>query len=255
MKDKTQNNSTKKPLSKEDRQLYRLFLIFAVAILGFAALRLINESRLMAFLVVGRWIALGLLILNIAALIYLRCVKKINEEGHLLTACGVSYFTISVFALMVIYQELNNSNVKVQVAFAFISLLAIIYNLFRREFVCVSACSFIEAMFLYFIHTPAYSMTEKVLRGISYVGAFLLPVLLLAFAVAAFVKKGTIRFGSRTIYSAKTSFEPRLLAVLGGILLVAALLTLLVPAMFVAVLIALLVIYVVIGMVCTIKLI
>ena len=48
---KTQKNSV---LPKEDIQLYRLFAIFGAAIIGFAGLRLINESKLLRFLKIGR---------------------------------------------------------------------------------------------------------------------------------------------------------------------------------------------------------
>ena len=47
---KSQKNSA---LPKEDIQLYRLFAIFGAAILGFAALNLVNESKLLGFLLRG----------------------------------------------------------------------------------------------------------------------------------------------------------------------------------------------------------
>lgn len=90
---KTPKNSV---LPKEDIQLYRLFAIFGAAIIGFAGLRLINESKLLRFLKIGRWFALALLVLVIAWVVYIRCIRKIDESGKVFTSVGVSYFLIPI---------------------------------------------------------------------------------------------------------------------------------------------------------------
>ena len=119
---KTQNNTA---LPREDVQLYRLFAIFGAAIIGFAGLRLLNESKLLSFLLQGGiWGALVLLILSIAWPIYIRCVRKIDESGKVFTSVGVAYFLIPVFLMLVTYPVFNNANVKYQVAFAGISTLS-----------------------------------------------------------------------------------------------------------------------------------
>ena len=58
---KIKNKQNAEVMSQEDIQLYRLFMIFGVAILGFAGLRLIPEHVFSRMLGVGRWIALALL--------------------------------------------------------------------------------------------------------------------------------------------------------------------------------------------------
>ena len=151
---KTQKNSV---LPKEDIQLYRLFAIFGAAIIGFAGLRLINESKLLRFLKIGKWFALALLVLVIAWVVYIRCIKKIDESGKIFTSVGVSYFLIPVLLILVTYPTFNNANVKYQVAFAGVSLFAVIYNIFKREFKNISALTFVCAAFLYYIHATTYN--------------------------------------------------------------------------------------------------
>ena len=156
---KSQTNSA---LPKEDLQLYRLFAIFGAAILGFAGLNLVNESKLLGFLLRGGiWGAVVLLVLSIVWPIYIRCIRKIDESGKVFTSVGVSYFLIPIFLMLVIYPTFNNANVKFQVAFAGISIFAVIYNVFKREFKNITALTFVCAALLYYVHATTYNWLEN----------------------------------------------------------------------------------------------
>ena len=59
--------------------------------------------------------------------------------------------------MLVTYPTFSNANVKYQVAFAGISIFAVIYNVFKREFKNISALTFVCAALLYYVHATTYN--------------------------------------------------------------------------------------------------
>jgi len=250
---KSQKNSV---LPKEDIQLYRLFAIFGAAIVGFAGLRLINESKLLHFLTIGKWIALALLVLVIAWVVYIRCVRKIDESGKIFTSVGVSYFLIPILLMLVTYPTFNNANVKYQVAFAGISIFAVIYNIFKREFKNISALSFVCAALLYYVHATTYNWLENAIGVVSKVLVFLIPAAVMALLICAFrSKSGSVKISGQEIYKLPSKFAGILAIIMCLFFIAAGILLLLIPASYLYIMISLLAIYVIIGIVCTIRLI
>lgn len=250
---KSQKNAT---LPKEDVQLYRLFAIFGAAIIGFAGLRLINESKLLHFLNVGKWFALALLILVIAWVVYIRCIKKIDESGKVFTSVGVSYFLIPILLMLITYPTFNNANVKYQVAFAGISIFAVIYVVFKREFKNISALAFVCAALLYYVHATTYNWLEKAIGAVSKALIFLIPVAVMILLVGAFKSKsGSVKISGREIYKLPSKFAGILAMIMCIFFIVAGVLLLVIPATYLYIMISLLALYVIIGIVCTIRLI
>lgn len=250
---KTPKNSV---LPKEDIQLYRLFAIFGAAIIGFAGLRLINESKLLRFLKIGRWFALALLVLVIAWVVYIRCIRKIDESGKVFTSVGVSYFLIPILLILITYPTFNNANVKYQVAFAGISIFAVIYNIFKREFKNISALTFVCAALLYYVHATTYNWLENAISAASKVLIFLIPAAVMALLICAFrSKNGSVKISGREIYKLPSKFAGVLALIMCVFFLVAGVLLLAVPASYLYIMISLLALYVIIGIVCTIRLI
>lgn len=251
---KTQRKSA---LPREDLQLYRLFAIIGAAIIGFAGLNLINESKLLTFLLKGgRWGALVLLVLSIAWPIYIRCIRKIDESGKVFTSVGVSYFLIPVFLMLVTYPTFSNANVKYQVAFAGISIFAVIYNVFKREFKNISALTFVCAALLYYVHATTYNWLEDVIGIAAKILIFIIPAAVIFLLVCAFVSKnGSVKISGREIYRLPSKFAGTLALIMCVFFLLAGLLLLLVPQTYLYIMISLLALYVIIGIVCTIRLI
>jgi membrane protein len=251
---KSQKNSA---LPKEDIQLYRLFAIFGAAILGFAALNLVNESKLLGFLLRGGiWGALVLLLLAIAWPIYIRCIRKIDESGKIFTSVGVSYFLIPVFLMLVAYPTLNNANVKYQVAFAGISIFAVIYNVFKREFKNITALTFVCAALLYYVHAATYNWLEDAIAFVSKILIFLIPAAVVLLLVSAFrSKNGSVKISGHEIYRLPSRFAGILALILCVFFLLAGVLLLLVPESYLYIMVSLLALYVIVGIVCTIRLI
>ena len=249
MNEKNINNKKKDvKLPAEDIQLYRLFCIFGAAILGFAAFRMIPYATFFRVLMYGQWVALGLCVLSIAALIYVRLIKKTDETGKVITSVGVAYFLIPILFMLSVFRTMEQPIFKCQVAFGFIALFAAIYNIFKKEFRLISAVTFLSIMALYYASTPFYSWFEKTLNVVSKGLIFLLPVAL----IVAIVLSTRFKNSEQAITD---KFGSLLTIIMCAVLLVAAIVVLIVPSVFLYVMISVLVVYVMIGIVCPIRLI
>ncbi len=241
---KRQNNT----IPAEDIQLYRLFCIFGAAILGFAAFRLIPYATFSKMLNVGQWIALALLAAVIGGYVYIHYVKKLDESRNIVTSTGVAYFLIPVLVLLVFFRGLDDPKFKCQVVFGFVSLFAAIYNIFKKEFRVISAVTFLSLISLYYASHTFYKGIELVLSVASKGLIFLIPAALVAGVLFAGKCKKCEDLVS-------DQFGKILAFVMAGVLLLGAVLALLVPSIFLYIMITVLAVYVVIGIVCTIRLI
>ncbi len=244
----------------EDVQLYRLFMIFAAAILGFAGLRLIPEKTLYAVLGVGQWIALALLIVATAAYIYIRCIKKLDESNKVITSSGVAYFVLPVLFMIATYNAFDKANFKFQLFFALLSIFAVIYNIYKREFKNITAITFVCAIGLYYAAHPVYSVAyhwvEIAVAALSEAVMIALPVFAIALLICALLNKnGVVRFKGHKVYELPSRFGGILALIMSAVLLLAAIILMIVPMLFTYVMISVLVCYVVLGIVCTIRLI
>ena len=257
---KIKNKQNAEVMSQEDIQLYRLFMIFGAAILGFAGLRLIPDHIFSRVLGIGQWIALALLVIATAAYIYIRCIKKVNESGKLITSTGIAYFVLPVLFMLATYRSFSNANFKFQLFFALLSIFAVIYNIYRREFKNITAITFISAIGLYYaahsVFTSAYNWVEIAVAALAEALMVALPVFAIAILICAMTSKnGIVRFKGHKVYEIPSKFAGVLGLVMCVVLLVAAAVLMILPLAFTYVMIALLICYVVVGIVCTIRLI
>ena len=258
---KLKNKQNPDVMSEEDIQLYRLFMIFGAAILGFAGLRLVPEKTLYDVLGgIGKWIVLALFVVATAAFIYIRCIKKLDESKNVITSTGVAYFLLPVLFMLATYFSFDKANLKFQLFFALLSVFAVIYNIYKREFKNITALTFACAIGLYYAAHPVYSVAYSwieiavaALSGAIMIAAPVFVITLLIFALSQ--KNGVIRFKGHKVYELPSRFAGIATLVMGIVLLLAAVTLMVVPAAFTYVMISVLGCYVVLGIVCTIKLI
>ncbi|MBQ8495963.1 MAG: hypothetical protein IJ489_00710 [Clostridia bacterium] len=257
---KTKNKQNAEAMAQEDIQLYRLFMIFGAAILGFAGLRLIPDYVFSRVLGIGQWIALALLVIATAGYIYIRCIKKVDESGKLITSTGVAYFLLPVLFMLATYRSFDKANFKFQLFFALLSIFAVIYNIYKREFKNITALTFICAIGLYYaahpVYSVAYSWIEIAVAALSEALMIAFPIFAIVLLICAMMnKKGVVRFKGHTVYALPSKFGGILAFVMSSVLLLAAAILMIVPAIFTYVMISVLVCYVIVGIVCTIRLI
>ncbi|MBQ9748936.1 MAG: hypothetical protein IJV98_09145 [Clostridia bacterium] len=228
----------------EDIQLYRLFCIFGAAILGFALFRMVPYNVFSRVLGIGQWVALGLLVLVIGGYLFVRLVRKPDESGRIVTSTGLAYFLIPVLLMLACYRTMSDPGFKCQVAFGFVALFAAIYNIFKQDFSRISAVTFLSIISLYYASTATYNWLENIFAVAAKIAIFLIPALMIAkILLDRRAKKDVSRF------------DMVLTLAMCAFLLACAVLVLIVPSIFLYAMITILVVYVIVGIVCTIRLI
>ena len=149
-------NKTKKQnaaaLAEQDLQLYRLYLLFAVALVGFSVFRFLPTNFFYIFHGVGTWIVTVLLLFALGAFIYIRRYLKPDESKKVITSSGIAYFLIPTLFMLAFYGYFSNAGVKFQIAFAMLSVYAIIYNIYKNNFRVLTAVVFIAlSVFIMFL--------------------------------------------------------------------------------------------------------
>ncbi len=238
------NNQNQAKHLAEDIQLYRLFCIFGAAILGFALFRMVPYNVFSRILGVGQWIALGLCVLAIGGYLYIRLVKKPDESNRIVTTTGLAYFLIPVLLMLACYRTISDPSFKCQVAFGFIALYAAIYNIFKKNFSDISAVAFLSIVSLYYASISTYNWIENTLSVVAKIAIFLIPVALI---VKILLDRRNNKNADR--------FDMILALIMSILLIVCAVIVLIVPSVFLYMMISILVVYVVVGIVCTIRLI
>ena len=242
----------------QDIQLYRMYLLFGVSVLGFSAFHFLPKKFFYAFHGVGTWLMSVLLLLAIGAYIYLRLYIKPNESKKIVTSSGIAYFLFPILFMLAFYGYFSNAGTKFQIAFAMISVYSIIYNIYKTNFSNLTAIVFLTVLGLYYIANPveflSYHWMEFVVSAVLKVLAVVLPSVSVILTAAALThKKGIIRVHNRILYEMRDKYVGIASLVMSAILLAAALLLFFVPSLFVYVIIAVAAFYVGAGILCTVR--
>lgn len=257
---KTSSIKENKPaIPKEDAALYRLFALIAFAIAGFAGLVAIgkNEGKCWDLFANG-WFKAAMLLLFAASLFFVaRGFVKGRNENKIFSLSGICAFAAPLFLLFAAYTEMTNASVKFKVALVAVVFIAFIANIYPKNYMRFSIITLLCAVFMYYLNTPWNIITgrlfDQILKAASYPLAFLIPAALIIMLVGTEKSDGVFRIkdkkifvvSDRTVYYAMIAFLAAEI-VFSAIILVT-------PAAFLPLMIAYGVIYLVIGIICTIK--
>ena len=245
-------------MGAQDIQLYRLYLLFTVALIGFSVFRFLPANFFYAFKGVGTWIMTVLLLFVLGAYIYIRRYIKPDESKKVITTAGIAYFVIPVLFMFAFYGYFSGANLKFQIAFALIAVYSIIYNIYRTNFRILTAVVFISVVGLYYVANPAefltYRWMEFVFSAVAVTLAIALSsafVLFSAFALAH--KKGTLRVRQHVIFEIRDKCVGIASLILCALILAVAVLLFFAPSLFLYAIIAVLAFYVGVGILCTVR--
>lgn len=245
-------------LAEQDIQLYRLYLLFAVALVGFSAFRFLPANFFYAFHGVGTWIVTVLLLFVLGAFIYVRRYLKPDESKKVITTSGIAYFLIPTLFMFAFYGYFSNASLKFQIIFAMLSVYSIIYNIYRNQFRILTAVVFISFIGLYYIAHPVEFLSY---RWMEFVFATVLQVITVALLTVYVVlcatslkhKNGTVRVHNRVIYKMHDKCIGVFSLILAAVLLASAVLLFFAPSTFVYTIIAVAALYVCVGILCTVR--
>lgn len=255
-------NKTKKQnaaaLVEQDIQLYRLYLLFTVALVGFSAFRFLPANFFYMFHGVGTWIVTVLLLFALGAFIYIRRYLKPDESKKVITSSGVAYFLIPTLFMLAFYGYFSNAGVKFQIAFAMLSVYSIVYNIYKNNFRILTAVVFIAFIGLYYIAHPVEFLSY---RWMEFVFAVAAQAIALAFSTVYVVlsavslkhKKGIVCVHNHVIFEIRDKCMGVASLILGVVLLSTAVILFFAPSLFVYAVIAVAALYVGVGILCTVR--
>ena len=255
-------NKTKKQnaaaLAEQDIRLYRLYLLFAVALVGFSAFRFLPANFFYIFHGIGTWIVTVLLLFALGAFIYIRRYLKPDESKRMITSSGVAYFLIPSLFMLAFYGYFSNAGVKFQIAFAMLSVYAIIHNIYKNNFRILTAVVFIALIGLYYIAHPveflSYRWMEFVFAAVAQAFAIALSTAYVVLSAAALKhKKGIVRVHNHVIFEIRDKCMGTFSLILSAVLLAASVLLFFASSLFVYTVIAVAALYVGVGILCTVR--
>ncbi|MBQ3490093.1 MAG: hypothetical protein IJA86_05860 [Clostridia bacterium] len=258
MKQKNKKQQNDVSVSAEDIQLYRLYLLFGISIVGFSAFHFLPKKFFYAFQGVGTWIMTVLLLFVLGAFIYIRLYIKPDESKKIVTSSGIAYFAIPVLYMLAFYGHFVNAGLKFQIAFAILSVYSIIYNIYKPNFRNLTAIVLVTLAGLYYIANPveflSYRWMEFIFAAVIKVLAVALPSVSLILSVAALTHKdGIIRVRRHVLYEMRDKYVGIASLVLSVVLLAAVAVLFFAPSLFVYVIITVAALYVGTGILCTVR--
>lgn len=250
-KNKTNISDVGDKSRKDDISIYRILILLLIGMIGFPAIGALDnifETTLLYLCAAG-----GILIAAAAVLyIYSRIFAGKNAGAKLLISFGISFGMATAGLFLVLYPFFDGASGKFQAAFIMIILLGCIYNLYTRGFFGISLAIFLCIFLLYFINIVPVTALEFILQRFSRIAVFPLTVCGMIFAAFKI-------FGVKIPQKIERFLpESRFYAVLSLLVwssnIVAAACLMAFPAVYAFILAYFIVLFIVLGIICTIKL-
>lgn len=258
---KTSTKPENRPsIPKEDAALYRLFAIIAFAVAGFAWLIAIGKHEGKYFdLFASVWFKAGMLVLFAAsaAVIVLSLLGRIKNNGSIFSLAGICAVAAPVFLIFASYTEMTNANIKSKILFIAVIFIAFIANVYPKNHARFSAAVMVCAASMYYLghYWAKFSgrLFDQLAKAASYPAAFIIPAALLVILFIAKKNGGTFKVKGKKLFSIndKTVFWG--MVTISAAAIVFSAIILILPISFLPLMIAFGAIYIVLGIICTIK--
>lgn len=267
---KNNQNLTKEERKLEDVSTYRLLVLVMVAIIGFALIGVLNANAVklegwffvdnLPFISVKGFMLIlaGILaVLSIAFYVFRHVVKKIDESASVITSFGIMAFFVILFVGFFFFRYFSSAATKMEIFFLLAIVLSFFYTLCSRKFFYESLFAAICGVTIAYIGSSAsFRGVESVFRiAVEVIGFAAAALALITFAVLTAKKK--IVIGNKTILKLSdfTKLDILFWVICSVISLLFAALSILIPGFLVFGLIGFFALYLVFGILCTIKII
>lgn len=253
-KDRLKKANNKMP--KEDILMYRIVILLIVGILGMALLRSFSLGIDTDIADVLFWLSIPLLAFAVLLPRFLKSDKKEKSSDSIISIGGISLFIGLIAFMMLTYQYVQSAMIKFQVLFLAVVFLGFLYNIHTRGFFKISLVTFAELVSLYYATGEFTFPAEKILHVISPVISVLLPLACITIEACGHLltDDGKISIGKITLSSSEKGFYSISMIISSLIMLVFSVLLLIMPQMISPIIVILLIMYIIFGIICTIKL-
>lgn len=259
-------NSNEIKKSKEEIELKnntivnRMMIMFGLATAAVVALLLIKRSGgATERIFVLDWlfylkIASGILLAG--AIVYFAVQKKrnVDESLKMFSSITLLILTVILFSICMLYQYFGNMAMVIIVIGALV--LSFVYNFYQRDYFYYSVFTVINVMLMYLVRTGLSRMIWKnILIYTSKVLIFVIPVIVVGVLLYAKVKDGAVKFNGKSYMIMKPSYLYLPFYIGAAIAIIAGVVGLFLGSYVIYLIIAQLAVYLLFGIIYTIKMI
>lgn len=252
-KDRTKK-VTKMP--QEDILMYRIVILLIVGIFGMAILRSFSSGIDQDISKVLFWLSIPLFAFAILLPWFFGAEKSKSSNESIISVGGIS-ISIGLLAFMMFtYRLVQSAIIKFQVLFLVVIFLAFLYNIHSRGFFKISLVLFSEIVSMYYTAGEFSFPFEKILHIILPSISVLLPIACITVEICGnlLADDGKIKIGKITLSTLEKGFYSISMVAVSLIMLVCAALILILPYIMSLLVAAILVLYIIFGIVCTVRL-
>jgi len=258
-------NSNEIKKSKEDIQqknnaiVNRMMAMFILATAAVVILLMIKRNGGVERAFVLDWliylkIASGVLLAGAIAFFAFRRKKRVDESLKIFNSATLLILAIVLFAVFMLYQYFNNTAMIMLVIASLV--LSFVYSFYQKDYYYYSIFTVIMFLFMYFLRAGISGiMWRNILYYISCGLIFLIPIAVAVFFMYLKSRNGKLKLGSKINIVMKPShlyypfFVGAAIAVVGGVI------GLTLASYLIYIMIALLAVYLLFGIIYTIKMI
>ena len=258
MTDKKNKKNTAEALAKkqkDDVALYRIIILLLGGMIGFPLIGMLGKipkeiwDEYMPLFCICGWV---LVATAIFVPVYFKKVLKKNEDGKLITSFGIGVSLALSGFIFALYPFLDDASGKFQIAFIMVILTGCVYHLYTRGFFEISVSLCVCMVFFYFINVQPFTYFELFLNYFCKIAVFPVSICGLVLTILKLVGVKEGKKFSRLLPDNR--FYAVISAVVWGSALAAAALLIAFSASFVFILTYFIVLFIVLGIICTIKL-
>ena len=242
-----------KKLSKNDTVFYRLLLLFVYAVVSLVGINIVLKYEIDC-----RKVFSSIFFIIGALLVFAFCVFVIIKkfgENNIIRWNSIAKVVAPVFLMLAIYTNIDHGNFKTEIVIIASVILGFIFIVYPKAFYFVSIAMVVEYFSVYYVNHSSTHVIDKILNVLSYPIAILVPVC--AIVLGILLTKGKLDKVKKILNISKKNAKlfNIMIIVLGGISLVCALLAIFLPVTMVVLSYVLLGVYILAGVIGTIKLI
>lgn len=246
----TKDTKIKKSLPKNDITFYRLVVLFVYAIVAIIGINLIRENEVACRKVFSSiYFIIGMAILFVACIFVIIMKYFANKVIRLNSIAKV---LAPLFFMMSIYTNINNANYKTEIVIIATIVLAFVLIVYPKNYFSVSLVVAIEYFSIYCITNSSSKLIDQIFYYIAYPASIIAPCLVILVLILGKNKK-ELKIGKSVIEIGNNKLVNIAALVLMILCIIAALLVIFLPVTFGVVSIALLAVFILIGVICTIK--
>lgn len=196
--------------ARNDVVVNRMMIMFVLTTIAVVGLLLIKrgtsfERRFVLNMLIYFQIASGILFAAAIIFFIFRCVKKIDDNLWIFSSRTLAVITGVIFFAFMLYTKIGNNRVVIGVIVALI--ISFIYSFYQRDYFWYTLFTALITVMLFVMKSPVYGVWwSDIFVYVSKILIFAVPVIVGVLFIIVKYKKGNIKIGKKNITVMKPSY-------------------------------------------------